>query len=727
MVKRTASRPSWTKPIRPCHWRGPDDWIYVATRREVLRVADRDGDGRAEQRQTLARLETAGDYPHNGLAGLTFAEDGRLYFGLGENLGAAYRLVGSDGVALRGEGEGGNVFACQPDGGQLKRIATGFWNPFGSCFDPHKRLFTIDNDPDASPPCRLLNIVAAGDYGYQFRYGRSGRHPLQAWDAELPGTLPMAGGTGEAPCQIVPYRGRLWISSWGDFRIEAHSVHTVGASVQTQSEVIVQGDARFRPVGLAAATDGSLYFSDWVERSYPVHTQGRIWRLIPDGPPTGTHAFPPLSDDERRAKTLRTANNSETLIEAMLDDDVFIRQAASAGLAASGQAAAVEWQLLEHPWQRLGVLEASRWQNPEAAERSIPRALQDPSDAVAIYALRMIAERRAEVYRQDVLDLLSARQPLGAQLGAVALATLAWLDEGQESKDLTTLHARLAEYLDDSESNLSLRRLALRSLPSDHPTLSVTQLRRLLEQDDQLQSDVVAILADKTTADADLLLIEIAKSTAYPSPIRADACAALSTAVPMQRQALEELREDGDQAVRREAVRSLRERPTTGFGPTTATQVERWLQQLEPGDAEAGRRVFFRAGGARCSSCHRHGGRGGDVGPELTTIHRRADRRWLLETILDPNRDVAPRFATTTVITTDGRSITGQTLPGPGDDAAETFVQADGTTVTLPFSDIEQRHYHTRSIMPEGLGEVLEADELADLIAFLLTKPAADD
>ena len=52
--------------------RGPADWIYVATRREILRVRDTDGDGRADERATLIRLETRGDYPHNGLSGLNF-------------------------------------------------------------------------------------------------------------------------------------------------------------------------------------------------------------------------------------------------------------------------------------------------------------------------------------------------------------------------------------------------------------------------------------------------------------------------------------------------------------------------------------------------------------------------------------------------------------------------------------------------------------------------------
>ena len=66
-------------------------------------------------------------------------------------------------------------------------------------------LFAVDNDPDSRPPCRLLHIVEGGDYGYRFRNGRKGVHPFTAWNGELPGTLPMVAGTGEAPCGVLSY------------------------------------------------------------------------------------------------------------------------------------------------------------------------------------------------------------------------------------------------------------------------------------------------------------------------------------------------------------------------------------------------------------------------------------------------------------------------------------------------------------------------------------------
>jgi putative heme-binding domain-containing protein len=211
-----------------------------------------------------------------------------LYFGMGENLGAGYKLTGADGTAILGGGEGGNVFWCTADGKCLRRLATGFWNPFGVCTDIFGRVFAVDNDPDAMPPCRLLHVVEGGDYGYQFRYGRSGRHPFQSWNGQLAGTLPMASGTGEAPCEVVSYEsdglpreyvGDLLVAAWADHRVERYVVTEKGASVTAERRPFVQGGKDFRPVGIAVAPDGSLFVSDWVLSDYHLHGKGTIWHV----------------------------------------------------------------------------------------------------------------------------------------------------------------------------------------------------------------------------------------------------------------------------------------------------------------------------------------------------------------------------------------------------------------------------------------------------------------
>ena len=308
----------------------PSGDVYVATRREIFIFNDDNGDDVADRKKRIVHLDTKGNYPHNGLAGFAFdamtwtfesitsnrrgtdsgegeapAEPkikskkarqeprspgmlGWMYFGFGENLGADYKVIGSDGTTLTGGGEGGNIYRCRLDGSELKRWATGFWNPHASCIDAFGRLFTVDNDPDSLPPCRLLHIIEGGDYGYRYRNGRKGMHPFTAWNGEIPGTLPMISGTGEAPSGIVAYEsggfpedynGNLLVGSWGDHRIDRFRLKQTGPSFASIPEPIIQGGENFRPVGLAVAPDGSLYCTDWVLRDYKLHQHGRVWKV----------------------------------------------------------------------------------------------------------------------------------------------------------------------------------------------------------------------------------------------------------------------------------------------------------------------------------------------------------------------------------------------------------------------------------------------------------------
>ena len=132
----------------------PSGDLYLATRWEVYRWH---GAPNLEQRRdSIVKLDTKGNYPHNGLSGFTFDKDGNVYFGMGENLGAPYTLVGSDGTKIT-DTEGGKVFRCRPDGSNLERIATGFWNPFAMTFDFFGRLVKRTSNMDVVN-CIGINI-----------------------------------------------------------------------------------------------------------------------------------------------------------------------------------------------------------------------------------------------------------------------------------------------------------------------------------------------------------------------------------------------------------------------------------------------------------------------------------------------------------------------------------------------------------------------------------------
>ncbi|MGD9722313.1 MAG: PVC-type heme-binding CxxCH protein [Pirellulales bacterium] len=338
-----------------------DGSVYVATRNEIFRLRDTDHDDRADERTTIARLETTGNYPHNGLSGFAFDFDGNVYFGLGENLGSPFKLIGTDG-SVASDLEGGQIYRCRADGSQIEMVAFGFWNPFHVALDTFGRLFAVDNDPDSLPPCRLTHIVEGGNYGYRYRNGRKGVHPFTAWNGELPGTLPMVSGTGEAPSGVIAYEsdhlpedyvGDLLLTSWGDHRIERHRLEPRGASFQSVPQFIVQGDENFRPVGIAAAPDGSLYVSDWVLRDYDLHRHGRVWRISaaqpaaeqrPTEPAAAIHsAHRPLREAAAR-KLAADKAAGRTLLAKLVEDDPSprVRAVALAALHSVGDTASVE-------------------------------------------------------------------------------------------------------------------------------------------------------------------------------------------------------------------------------------------------------------------------------------------------------------------------------------------------------------------------------------------------
>lgn len=708
--------------------RGSGDWIYVATRMEVFRIADTNNDDVADVRERLAHLVTAGDYPHNGLCGLAFDQQGQLYFGLGENLGADYELIGHDGTRLVGGGEGGNIYRCTAEGDRLEQIATGFWNPFGICIDPAGRVFEVCNDPDASPPCRLVHVVPGGDYGYQFRYGRSGRHPLQAWNGELPGTLPMVAGTGEAPSDVIPYQGALWTTSWGDYRIERFRLEPRGASFTATAETVVQGDQEFRPVDFALGPDGALYFTDWVDKSYPVHGRGRIWRLTWKAGMAPGDDWPQLTDAEQQARRLEMSAD----LSACDTSDIFLRQAAVWGLLQSGTFDRLRWEDATAAGQRLGLMQAARWRGLQGADPPldwIEHALRDDDADVRLYAVRWVADAGLATLRPQLEEQLTSRVT-SPRLFQAALAALEWLDTGRvaEQKEPNYEHY-LLRALSADNSPTAIRAMALRLIPPNHPSLTMPQLEKLAaSRDEALRREAVRTLALRAGDEVLPALAAIATSAQHSTEERADAVAGMEGRALRFQPLLESLADEhATNALGREARRVLQSRPLPTDASVTVptdSEIATLLGAVgEGGDPAAGWRLFFGARGATCANCHRFEGRGSAVGPDLTTVGKRLSRKRLLESLLDPSREVAPQYVPWVVQTTQGRVLTGLSLGKSPDGAKEEFLGADGRTFQVTLADVESRQASRQSIMPAGLAEPLSPAEIRDLLALLASSP----
>jgi putative heme-binding domain-containing protein len=148
-----------------------------------------------------------------------------------------------------------------------------------------------------------------------------------------------------------------------------------------------------------------------------------------------------------------------------------------------------------------------------------------------------------------------------------------------------------------------------------------------------------------------------------------------------------------------------------------ADPLEPYRGLLGSGDAEKGRFLFHSNRAVRCNACHTVGNLGGGfVGPDLTEVGKRADREYLLESLIDPSARIAKGFETLVVVTDDGRIVSG------------TFVSEDhGTLVVAPpaggkveiaVERVAERVQSPISSMPP-MGNTFTPQQIADLVAYL--------
>jgi len=146
----------------------------------------------------------------------------------------------------------------------------------------------------------------------------------------------------------------------------------------------------------------------------------------------------------------------------------------------------------------------------------------------------------------------------------------------------------------------------------------------------------------------------------------------------------------------------------------------RALLSSTPGDPVAGQQVFKRV----CGQCHKLHGEGQDVGPDIT-LNGRNSFDLLLSNVLDPSLVIGAAYQARTVVTEDGRVLTG--LLVEDSDARVVLKTQGGKLEIVPREDVEQLQVSRLSLMPEELEKQLKSQELADLFALLtLDKPPQD-
>ena len=407
---------------------------------------------------------------------------------------------------------------------------------------------------------------------------------------------------GKRRAAILFHRGYLWVTSWGDHRIERYELKPEkDGAYAVEQKIVVQGDADFRPTGMAISPDGSLYFADWVDRSYPVHGKGRLWRL----------ELPPEMQ--------------------------------------------TEFHSLENPRgavaPNLSSLHSKRW-NRSVPKDALPRFLRDAlatgDPQQRLFAVRWIAEEHLKELLPE-LERLQNETPPSQRYYLALLAAIDWLNREPKQRGRDIADELLVQEVANPSRSAVSRALALSLLSPDDQKLTLKELREFLGSDSvPLRLAAIRSLADRSNSDRFPVLEEVLRDSSQPVEIRAEALVGLAAKFDKYHNLFETFTDGEEPLLQGEAKRILR---LNGLGPYTQRKNRR-LETCNSGRICWQSRGMLNPGGdCFIAPSARSVARAIDtvdgvenVGPDLSQIGSQFSRERVITSILDPSREIAPTF-----------------------------------------------------------------------------------
>jgi putative membrane-bound dehydrogenase-like protein len=407
------------------------------------------------------------------------------------------------------------------------------------------------------------------------------------------------------------------------------------------------------------------------------------------------------------------------------------------------------------PWLRLSILSSLRGtalpvlrvcvaENPNLLDEATPEQARLLSEAAAILGARRNEEELVTLLRLTTADIRPSQIARGDMAGRMAL--LAGLGEGLERSG-SPLHAWLREQEKGRENVLEAmpniwsaacslvlsdqpvdrRQLALLALARGEPKAFTRVLPRVLKSDQPASLQIAAARAAGHLGEAGLTSLLLDRWSELPLGARHELAAALVASRPSREALITALQAGKIQALELDAATrdallqvadpELKRSAATILASATPADRSTILSRYQAalglaGDAARGAPLFAK----HCQTCHQHRGEGHRVGPDLSGIAGRPPAV-LLSDILDPNREVAPDSVAITVATKSGQILSGILAEETG--AGLKLRKADGVEETILRSEVAEFRSTGRSLMPEGLEQSLNLQEMADLLRFL--------
>ncbi len=383
----------------------------------------------------------------------------------------------------------------------------------------------------------------------------------------------------------------------------------------------------------------------------------------------------------------------------------------------------------------------------EPALRGLLSAIETSASGALNNALEQtiatLWQRSSEAFRSEVLRKAFAKSVSGsdASLSSLQIALLTAVASGSRATEKKPQDGQTNAELLERAINTARTRLFDASTKSDERLRLVPILAIDNSVDDQQLERIVGLLGPRESAamqQAALNVLRRLKSDATPKQLfahwseylpetRTSICSmllerpswgeqlvsALETGVikvtDLDASVTERLRSYGGRSLMARSERVL------GAPPNRDREkiIQNTMTQLNPqGDRTRGEVVFTQ----HCSVCHRATPEKPLVGPPLENISNWTRQQWIVA-ILDPNRNIEPKYHQFSVLTKDGRALNG--LIEDRSEASLTIAAADGKRHEIPLDEIEQLKDLGTSLMPEGLETKLDVQALSDLITYL--------
>ena len=149
---------------------------------------------------------------------------------------------------------------------------------------------------------------------------------------------------------------------------------------------------------------------------------------------------------------------------------------------------------------------------------------------------------------------------------------------------------------------------------------------------------------------------------------------------------------------------------------TYVLSLSRAVSRPGPGNAERGAAVYQSTG---CGSCHVVDGRGGILGPELTTIGSRRGSVYLRESVVKPAASHPPGYLVVRAVPNSGPDVRGIRV---NEDVFSILIRdAGGNVHSLQKSDLARVDRELEATLMPSYEARLSPAQLDDLVAYLAT------